>query len=48
MKGFGWPLSAIVLWFALWPAHSAVCPVWTPVRATEEIGLSGLDTRTGD
>jgi len=38
MKGFGWPLSAIVLWFALWPAHSAVCPVWTPVRATEEIG----------
>ncbi len=38
MKGFGWPLSAIILWFALWPAHSAVCPVWTPVRATEEIG----------
>lgn len=37
MKGFGWPLFAAALWIVLWPAHSALCPVWTPTRATEEI-----------
>ncbi|MCJ7927874.1 MAG: NAD-dependent DNA ligase LigB [Pantoea vagans] len=37
MKGFGWPLFAAVLWIVTWPVHSAVCPVWTPNRAMEEI-----------
>ncbi|SUB14313.1 DNA ligase B [Pantoea agglomerans] len=37
MKGYGWPLFAAALWIVLWPAHSALCPVWTPTRATEEI-----------
>ncbi|WP_307745087.1 NAD-dependent DNA ligase LigB [uncultured Pantoea sp.] len=37
MKGVGWRLFGVALGFVLCPAHSALCPVWTPIRAEKEI-----------
>ena len=36
MKGFGGLL--VVLFIAVMPAYSAMCPAWTPARAATEIG----------